>query len=162
MRRELFDKILDAVVEYDPYFKCSVDCCGLPSFSSHQKITCALQYMAYGGAADQLDENLRFGESTVALVVDKFCRDIIHLFGSTYLRPPNQEDMENILAGYERKGWIGCMGCIDVMKWVWKNCPMAWRGAYQGREKYPTIALEAIVDSRCVLLLSFVFIFLAA
>ena len=49
MRRELFDRILDAVVEYDLYFRCSVDCCSVPSFSSHQKITCALRYMAYGG-----------------------------------------------------------------------------------------------------------------
>ena len=97
---------------------------------------------------NRLDENLRFAESTVGLVVDKFCRDIIDLFGPTYLRPPNEQDMKNILAGYERKGWIGCMGCVDVMKWVWKNCPMAWRGQYQGRETHPTIALEAIVDSR--------------
>ena len=53
MRRELFDRILNSVVEYDSYFKCGVDCCGVKSFSSHQKITCALRYMAYGGSADQ-------------------------------------------------------------------------------------------------------------
>ena len=104
--------------------------------------------MAYGSSADQLDELLRFGESTVALVVDKFCRAVIQVFGPTYLRPPNAEDLELILKGYEATGWIGCMGFIDVMKWVWKNCPMAWRGQYQGRETHPTIALEAVVDSR--------------
>jgi len=56
--------------------------------------------------------------------------------------------LRQILAGYEEKGWIGCMGCIDVMKWVWKNCPMAWRGQYQGKETHPTVELEAVVDSR--------------
>ena len=95
-----------------------------------------------------MDENLGFGESTVGKVVDSFFRAIVDVFGPTYLRPPTEQDMQNILAGYEQKGWIGCMGCIDVMKWVWKNCPMAWRGQYQGRETHPTIALEAIVDSR--------------
>ena len=148
MRRELFDTILNAVLEHDSYFAPGVDCCGVQSFSTHQKITCALRYMAYGSSADQLDELLRFGESTEGLVVNKFCRAMIQVFGPTYLRPPNAEDLEMILKGYEATGWIGCMGCIDVMKWVWKNCPMAWRGQYQGRETHPTIALEAVVDSR--------------
>jgi len=43
---------------------------------------------------------------------------------------------------------VGLGACIDVMKWQWKNCPMAWRGAYQGKERVPTVALEAIVDHR--------------
>ena len=30
------------------------------------------------------------------------------------------------------------------MKWEWKNCPVAWRGQYQGKEKTPTVTLEAI------------------
>jgi hypothetical protein len=34
------------------------------------------------------------------------------------------------------------------MKWQWKNCPLAWRGAYQEKERVPTVALEAIVDHR--------------
>jgi hypothetical protein len=152
MRRSLFDTILSAVLDHDSYFAPGVDCCGLASFSTHQKITCALRYMAYGMCADQLDELLRFGQTTVALVVDRFCRAIIDVFGPTYLRPPNAEDLRMIMSDYADKGWIGCMGCIDVMKWVWKNCPMGWRGQYKGRETHPTIALEAVVDSRFVLL----------
>ena len=153
MRRSLFDTILSAVLDHDSYFAPGVDCCGLASFSTHQKITCALRYMAYGMCADQLDELLRFGQTTVALVVDRFCRAIIDIFGPTYLRPPNAEDLRMIMSDYADKGWIGCMGCIDVMKWVWKNSPMGWRGQYKGRETHPTIALEAVVDSRFVLLL---------
>ena len=97
-----------------------------------------------------MDETLRFGSSTVGKVVDRFCRAIIEIYGPTYLRPPNEQDLKQIMTGYEDKGWIGCMGCIDVMKWVWKNCPMAWRGAYQGRETHLTVSLEAVVDSRQV------------
>ena len=29
-----------------------------------------------------------------------------------------------------------------------ENCPMAWRGAFKGKEKVPTMALEVVVDSR--------------
>ena len=175
MRQQLFDKIMTDVVAHDSYFADGVDACGVKSFSSYQKLTCALRYMAYGGCADRwvvvvvvvfsfflllltgllsfafctrLDETLRFAESTVAKVVDRFCRAIIEVYSSTYLRPPNEEDMKMILSRYEDLGWVGCMGCIDVMKWVWKNCLMAWRGSYQGKETHPTVALEAVVDSR--------------
>ena len=32
------------------------------------------------------------------------------------------------------------------MKWHWKNCPSAWKGAFQGKEKRPTVVLEAIAS----------------
>jgi hypothetical protein len=148
MRRHVFDRILNALVAHDDYFKQKADCCKVLGFSPHQKITCALQFLAYGKCADELDEFIRMGESTVFETLRRFCKGIIECFGTIYLRPPNVEDLQKILKEYEKKGWIGCMGCIDVMKWTWKNCPMAWRGAYQGKEKKPTIALEAVVDSR--------------
>jgi hypothetical protein len=28
----------------------------------------------------------------------------------------------------------------------WKNCPVAWQGQYQGKEKYPTLVLEGMCD----------------
>lgn len=148
MRPVVFDRILDALVEHDEYFVQKRDAVHVLGFSSHQKITCALRFLAYGTSADQLDEYIRMAESTTLENLRHFCEGIIACFGPTYLRPPTVEDFKEILKRYEKEGWVGCMGCIDVMKWVWKNCPMAWRGAYQGKEKVPTIALEAVVDSR--------------
>tara|TARA_R110002050_G_scaffold73741_2_gene158550 strand:- start:801 stop:980 length:180 start_codon:yes stop_codon:yes gene_type:complete len=28
----------------------------------------------------------------------------------------------------------------------WQNCPKAWAGQYQGKEKEPTVVLEAVAD----------------
>ena len=53
MRRQLFDKVMCDVVSHDRYFADGVDACGVKFFSSYQKITCALRYMAYGGYADR-------------------------------------------------------------------------------------------------------------
>ncbi len=39
------------------------------------------------------------------------------------------------------------MGLLDVTKVHWKNCPTAWKGQFQGREKYAGLGLEAVVDT---------------
>ena len=38
------------------------------------------------------------------------------------------------------------MGSIDCQHWQWKNCPVAWAVQFKGKEKKPTIVLEAIYD----------------
>jgi hypothetical protein len=32
------------------------------------------------------------------------------------------------------------------MHWVWKNCPAGWAGQFQGKEKSPTMVLEAVAS----------------
>ena len=36
------------------------------------------------------------------------------------------------------------LGSLDCMHWAWKNCPMAHHGQYTGKEKEPTLILEAV------------------
>ena len=42
--------------------------------------------------------------------------------------------------------WLGLLACLDCMHYEWKNCPYAWKGVYTGKEKTPTIVLEAACD----------------
>ncbi len=39
------------------------------------------------------------------------------------------------------------MGSLYVTKVHWKNCPTAWKGQFQGREKYQGLGLEAGFDN---------------
>ena len=71
---------------------------------------------------------------------------MVKVFGEEYLRSPNKSDMERILRINEARGFPGCMGRIDCQYWEWKNCPVAWAGQFKGKEKKPTIVLEAISD----------------
>ena len=73
-------------------------------------------------------------------------RDKVARFGKEYLREPNEQDLERILSINAARGFPGCLGSIDCQHWEWKNCPIAWPGQYKGKEKKPTVVLEAICD----------------
>jgi hypothetical protein len=113
MRRHLFEEIRRKVEARDPYFRQKVDCCGELGASSYQKVTAALRVLAYAASADQLDEYIRLGESTILKTLERFCVAVIDEFGPTYLRRPTKEDLKLILKLSQKEGFIGCLGSCE-------------------------------------------------
>ncbi|CAM8972205.1 unnamed protein product [Rhodiola kirilowii] len=102
--------------------------------------------LAYGIAADAVDEYVRISESTARLSLTKFTKGIINQFGSEYMRRPTPDDLVRLLQIGEDRGFPGMIGSIDCMHWEWKNCPVAWKAQYQGRAGVATLVLEAVAD----------------
>jgi len=102
--------------------------------------------LAYGSAADTVDEYLRLDETTTRLSVEHFVDEIINLFGDEYLRRPTPDDLQRLLHIEELRGFLGMIGSIDCMHWEWKNCPTAWKGQYSRGSGKPTIVLEAVAS----------------
>ena len=144
MGRPLFLRILEKISTADDYFEQRPDATGLLGLSTLQKVTAGLRLMAYGSSADSLDENLRMGESTILMCLERFTEGVINQFGEEYLRAPTARDIVGILRTSSERGFFGMMGSVDFMHWEWKNCPKAWAGMYQGRYKKPTVVLEAV------------------
>jgi hypothetical protein len=86
------------------------------------------------------------GESTSILCVKRFAVAIVNVFGSTYLRAPNAQDMARLLEFNADRGFLGMLGSIDCMHWSWNNCLAAWHGQFKGYKKDPIIVLEAVTD----------------
>ncbi|CAL1394932.1 unnamed protein product [Linum trigynum] len=97
MRRSLFLRIVEGVMNQEPFFQSNHDTTGKSSLSPLQKCTTTIRILAYGVAADAVDEYLRIGESTTALCVKKFVRAFNVVFGEEYLRSPNAADVEHFL-----------------------------------------------------------------
>ena len=58
-----------------------------------------------------------------------------------------EEDAKHVSLLHEDVHGIPWMlGSLDCMPVHWKNCPIAYQGAYQGKEKFSTLVLEAITD----------------
>ncbi|KAE9047778.1 hypothetical protein PR003_g1472 [Phytophthora rubi] len=148
MRRSLFETIVDVLVndEECDYFVQRPDATGRLGFLPEQKVTCALRMLAYGASADQLDELIRMGGSTVLKTLKKFCENIIRMLGPEYLRKPTPDDLETLLEVNAARGFPGMIGSLDCMRWCWKNCPTAWQGAFQGKEMASTVILEAVAS----------------
>lgn len=69
-------------------------------------------------------------------------------FGDVFLHSPREEDLQRIIAiNYERR-FPGCIRSWNCLHWVWKKCPVAWIGLLKGKDKKPTVAVEAIVADK--------------
>ncbi|CAL5373544.1 unnamed protein product [Camellia sinensis] len=146
MKRSLFLRIQAAVEAQDPYFLQKRNCAGKLGLSSLQKITVALKMLAYGVAADFMDEYVRIGEITTIESLKYFVKAIVDIFSNEYLRSPNSNNIAKLLAVGESRGFPGMLGSINCMHWKWKNCPTALKGMYTGHIHEPTIILEAVVS----------------
>ncbi|KAL0787330.1 hypothetical protein Bca101_003576 [Brassica carinata] len=146
MNKSLFMHIVERLSAEIPYFQQRRDATGRFGLTALQKATAAIRMMAYGCAADAVDEYLRLGETTALLCLDNFVEGIINLFGDEYLRRPTPEDLQRLLDLGEIRGFPGMIGSIDCMHWEWKNCPTAWKGQYTRGSGKPTIVLEAVAS----------------
>jgi hypothetical protein len=131
---------------HDDYFTTRPDATGNFGFTSYQKCSAAIHMLAYGVAGDLIDEYLRMRETTCLESIYKFCKAVIAVFGTVYLREPTVEDTARLLSVNEGRGFPGMIGSIDCMHWKWKNCPLTWQGQYSWHAEGCTIILEAMTS----------------
>ncbi|XP_048503084.1 uncharacterized protein LOC125498835 [Beta vulgaris subsp. vulgaris] len=74
----------------------------------------------------------------------KLPKGVINPFVVDYLRQSTPNDLARLLRFGEDRGLSDMIGSIDYMHGEWKNCP--WKGQSQGRDRVPTLVLEAFVD----------------
>jgi hypothetical protein len=144
MKKSVFNNIYEKLAAKNEYFQQRADGLGRMGFHGKHKCVVAMRMLAYGTIADSLDDGYAMAESTVLECVKEFASTIISEFEEDYLRPPNQAELNRILAENEARGFPGMIGSIDCMHWEWGSCPVSWQGQYIGRKGRPTVVLEAI------------------
>jgi len=138
---------MNEVCEHDSFFLQKSDASGLLGLSFIQKCIVVLRMLAYGVAADATDEYCRIGESTAMESMKRFVKAVRVVFESQYLRQPIKQDLQYQMQINSDRGFPGMFASIDCMHWEWKNCPVAWQGQFQDKDKKKrSIVLEAIAD----------------
>ncbi|XP_057543450.1 uncharacterized protein LOC130821679 [Amaranthus tricolor] len=115
LRKHVFLRIMEAISNNDPWFTTNIDATGRKGLSALQKCTAALRMLAYGVAADQVDEYLQISECTARKALTHFTKGIINQFGQHYLRKPTPQDLTRLLAFSEERGFPGMIGSVDCM-----------------------------------------------
>jgi Plant transposon protein len=120
-----------------------------PGLHPLQRVLAALLKLSYDFASDAVDEYERISESSALEFLAMFCRAVCGMYGVEYGRQPTEEDLRRILKIYANRGFPGCVGSIDCQHWSWEACPIQFVGQFTGKEKKPTIVLEALRDGEC-------------
>jgi hypothetical protein len=146
MSKRLCLQIIEAVTANEVYFTHRPNAAGKFGATPFQKITGVLKVLAYGTCSDAFDDYVRLSDTTLDQSLRFFVKAVTNIFGKKYLRPPNAEDMQYLMAANAERGMPGMLGSLDCTHWHWENCPTAWKGQYQDRKGNVTNILEAIAS----------------
>ena len=143
-----FERLMQDIGQLDHFFyNDKMDAIGNIGVSFEAKLMLPLKTMAYGVPPHCFCDYFQMS-STMAreccIMFDKTIRD---LYQVEYLRYPTANDLVSITKLHKAvHQFDGMLGSLDCMHTYWKNCPVAWQGSYRGKEKRPTIVLEAMAD----------------
>ena len=115
MRKHVFLCIVEDLGNHDAYFQTRVDATGRTGLSPLQKCTAAIRMLACGSSTDQIDDNIRIGESTTIECLEHFVKGVNEIYGVEYLKGPNNDDIQRLLQMGESRGFPGMLGSIDCM-----------------------------------------------
>jgi Plant transposon protein len=114
------------------------------------KILFPLQMLANGTSPSAHQSYYQMGETTAREALKKLCRIIRQSddLRERFLRSMSRSDAQHASELHlDTHGIEGMVGSLDCMHVGWKNCPVAWQGAYtSGKEGHPTLVLEAMAD----------------
>ena len=112
------------------------------------KILGSLRILARGNCADEISElaTATMGESTVNSIFKRFIAGMCTHIYPAFVKIPTGELLEKILKEYADIGLPGCCGSMDCTHVKWNQCPKNERHNAKGKEGYPTLAFQVVVD----------------
>ena len=115
--------------------------------SLEARLLLPIKTLAFGVPPHTFTDYFQMSKALAAEACKHFDNIISILYLKEYLRQPSSQDLKSINKLHkEVHGIEGMFASLDCMHTYWKNCPKAWAGQFQGKEKKPTIVLEAACD----------------
>jgi hypothetical protein len=123
---------------------------GKKKIKAHVKVLAVLKTLRFGVSFNAFTDYFQLDEGTVRRAFHAFCDaissddELLSTFLPTMM---SRDDAEKVVAKHKDiHGVDGLAYSIDCCHIVWKNCPTLWKGTFEGKEKVPTIVLEAGAD----------------
>uniref|UniRef100_A0A0D3CHK0 DDE Tnp4 domain-containing protein n=1 Tax=Brassica oleracea var. oleracea TaxID=109376 RepID=A0A0D3CHK0_BRAOL len=150
MNKPLFMHIVDRLSNKVQFFRQKKDGLRRLCLSPLQKCTTAIRVLAYGYAADTVDEYLRLGETTTRSCVKNFVEGIIYLFSDEYLRRPTPTDLQRLLGASwisrdDRKNRLHALG-VEELSHRLERSIFTWFGKTHNRFRGGTLNDINVLD----------------
>jgi hypothetical protein len=111
------------------------------------KILVSLRILARGNVSDDISEMSKVGLSTCPSIFSQFVLKFAETFRKAFIYlPQDGEDLKKVMEIYARLGFPGCIGSMDCTHVHWLNCPEILKNLCIGKEGYPTLAFQVMVD----------------
>jgi len=139
---EIYAKLQDR-----PFWRRSINATGRPQAYTLQKLIAALRVLACGTSYDQPEKYVRLGVATMMLATHTFIEFNVEHYQGSYLRPPSNDELKDILRRNAVRGVPGCIVSTDCTPWTWSACLKGLAGQYQGRGGQRTVVIETVCDA---------------
>jgi len=110
------------------------------------KILIALRMLARGNVVDDIVELSKASEWSVRHIFKTFVTNFAKHFRSAFIRMPTGEELNAVLAIYQKLGFPGCIGSMDCTHVKWLCCPAELTNLCTGKEGFPTLSFQIVVD----------------
>jgi hypothetical protein len=113
------------------------------------KTLVALRILARGSCCDDIAELSGCGESSCNAYFHQFVNGMsaTDVFDD-FVRPPTGVKLAKVMDEYSRLGFPGAVGSIDCTHIFWDRCPQRDQNLARGKDKYPSVTFEVVVDHR--------------
>ncbi len=146
--RATYDTLRNYLSGVQSFFRDGKQVTNRMKISADGKIMMALKYLAYGCSVNAFRDYFQIGESTAMKCVKLFIKELSKSpFHHKYLGSMTPADAKRVEALHRSTHEMpGMIGSLDCSHFVWKNCPVAYQGQFQGKEGRPTLVVEAMAD----------------
>jgi len=111
------------------------------------KVLACLRILATGILRTDLEDITSIGAATLDYLFKTFVFNVSRrLFQEFIYIPEDGDELEKICDAYKKLGFPGCFGSMDCTHVRWWNCPADEQNAAIGKEGYPTLAFQVLVD----------------
>lgn len=113
------------------------------------KLLVCFRILATGAALDLFDDVTYMSEASIRYYFRQFVIHLMNLYGFMFFnRRPTASELDTVSSQYAQLGFPGCIGAVDCMHYVWKNCPARDKGQYLNsrNSKSATLQCEAWCD----------------
>lgn len=109
-------------------------------------VMACFQVLARGNVFRDIYYMSFISEQTTAATFHSFCGQISREMYGEHNHLPTGDYQKKVVNEYDRLCFTGAVGSTDVTHFAWGTCPYNQARFYTGKEGYPTVANQVIVD----------------